>query len=187
MPNYCSTDITTGINGYLLGCELDLTGGVIQVWTATSFKEEPVDSSIFIISSNYATMTMDEYTKRLATDKKFLKQCNKINEMTDDARSDFKKQQRKELWNVLAFALIAGVEVTQQIDAQQIMQKSPNSQTSGNYLNVVKNNSTLNPTDAINANNKILNNIIKIKIIKIKIIKSFNLFVFFIPNNIYYI
>jgi hypothetical protein len=157
-PSYCinsnTSNLTFGINGGLmLGCENDMTQGSIQVWTAISISEELVDSSFFNIPSNYTIMTLDEYTQRLTTDKQFLKQCKKIGELSQDG----KKAIRKDLWKSFPKELLqVAVQGSQQVEASQQFQNNPNSQTLNNYANVVKNNNTLSPADAINANKTII-------------------------------
>lgn len=150
---YCFNDFAFegGIKGLMLGKEVDFSEGIIQVWTATSIKEEMIDSSAFSVPSNYEVMTQEEFTQRLMKDKALQK---KMTELTAEA----KKQIRKEMWNDLAMTLIqSGTQASQQILAAQEFQKNPNSQTLNNFATIVTNNVMKNPNEAIKANNQIIN------------------------------
>jgi hypothetical protein len=155
-PNYClQSIIVPGIEGVMLGCENDMTQGSIQVWTAKSVSEEFVDSSYFVLPTNYSVMTMDEYIQKLTANKAFRKQCSEVSKMSKDG----KKAIRKEIWHSLPKDLLeVAVQGTQQFEASQQLNKNPNGETINNYINVIKNNNTLSSTDAINANNNILSN-----------------------------
>lgn len=152
---YCFNDFAFegGIKGLMLGKEVDFSDGAIQVWTATSIKEEMIDSSVFTVPSNYEVMTQEGFTQKLMKDKSLQK---KMTELTPDA----KKQIRKETWNDLAMTLIQSVtQASQQIMAAQEFQKNPNSQTLNNYAAIVTNNVMKDPNEAIKANNQIVNTI----------------------------
>jgi len=66
-----------GVTGLLLGCDMDLSNGVVQLWRARSITEQNIDSSLFQIPTDYTTYSMAEYTQKLATDKSFQKEMNK--------------------------------------------------------------------------------------------------------------
>lgn len=152
---YCFNDFSFdgGIKGLMLGKEIDFSEGAIQVWNAKSITEEMVDSSVFSIPSNYEIMSSEEFTKKVMNDKSLRK---KMTEFTPEA----KKQMRKELWNDLAKMFIeAAVQATQQYVAAQEYQKNPNSETFKIYANVVINNTTKDPNEAIKANQNLINTI----------------------------
>lgn len=120
--NYCVYNVMAPeAIGIMLGCELNLSNGVIQEWVAKSISEEKIDPMLVKIPDDYLTMTMDEFQYKIANDKAFLKSFNSAAQLTDE----YKKKMRKELWNSLATTLLnLGLEFAKELEANNLLPKS---------------------------------------------------------------
>jgi hypothetical protein len=78
LTNYQANYTTiNGESGILLGSNIEMSNGVMQVWRAKSITLQNIDSTLFDLPADYKVYSMAEYNQKLETDKSFRKEIAK--------------------------------------------------------------------------------------------------------------